>query len=224
MSRQGGHKGKMSYRHPESTKTRCNGVLIGCLPNHRFQFMREFVFHLSKKMIKKETKKKKKKAIHCITAISGRRCTNWWPSSASASSQMCWGFASSQSPFRIPQSIFSSEFSNKIDGEECPIVRQNWQSHLYPEWHSLAAAAAKSLQSCLTLCDPVDCSLPGFSIHGILQARTLEWVAISFSRHSLEAEPKTGPSSSVQVSLPTTGKEGSTGKRHAIPSRLWIQC
>ena len=45
-----------------------------------------------------------------------------------------------------------------------------------------AAAAAKSLQSCPTLCDPMDCSLPGFSVHGILQARTLEWVAISFSR------------------------------------------
>ena len=43
------------------------------------------------------------------------------------------------------------------------------------------AAAAKSLQSCPTLCDPMDCILPGFSIHGILQARTLEWVAISFS-------------------------------------------
>ena len=42
-------------------------------------------------------------------------------------------------------------------------------------------AAAKSLQSCLTLCDPMDCSLPGFSVCGILQARTLEWVAISFS-------------------------------------------
>ena len=38
-----------------------------------------------------------------------------------------------------------------------------------------------SLQSCPTLCDPMDCSLPGFSVHGILQARTLEWVAISFS-------------------------------------------
>ena len=44
-----------------------------------------------------------------------------------------------------------------------------------------AAAAAKSLQSCLTLCDPVDCSLPGSSVPGILQARILEWVAISFS-------------------------------------------
>ena len=42
-------------------------------------------------------------------------------------------------------------------------------------------AAAKSLQSCLTLCDPMDCSLPGFSVHGILQARTLEWVAIASS-------------------------------------------
>ena len=38
-----------------------------------------------------------------------------------------------------------------------------------------------SLQSCPTLCDPMDCSLPGFSIHGILQARTLEWVTIFFS-------------------------------------------
>ena len=36
-------------------------------------------------------------------------------------------------------------------------------------------------QSCLTLCDPIDCSLPGSSIHGIFQARVLEWVAISFS-------------------------------------------
>ena len=44
-----------------------------------------------------------------------------------------------------------------------------------------AAAAAKSLQSCLTLCDPIDGSPPGSSMPGILQARTLEWVAISFS-------------------------------------------
>ena len=44
-----------------------------------------------------------------------------------------------------------------------------------------AAAAAKSLQSCPTLCDPIDGSPPGFPILGILQARTLEWAAISFS-------------------------------------------
>ena len=44
-----------------------------------------------------------------------------------------------------------------------------------------AAAAAKSLQLCPTLCDPIDSSTPGSSVPGILQARTLEWVAISFS-------------------------------------------
>ena len=44
-----------------------------------------------------------------------------------------------------------------------------------------AAAAVKSLQSCLTLCNPKDGSPPGSPIPGILQARTLEWVAISFS-------------------------------------------
>ena len=45
----------------------------------------------------------------------------------------------------------------------------------------ITAAAAKSLQSCLTLCDPIDRSPSGSPVPGILQARTLEWVAISFS-------------------------------------------
>ena len=44
-----------------------------------------------------------------------------------------------------------------------------------------AAAAAKLLQSCLTLCNPIDGSPPGSPVPGILQARTLEWVTISFS-------------------------------------------
>ena len=44
-----------------------------------------------------------------------------------------------------------------------------------------AAAAAKSLQSCPTLCDPIDGSPPGSPVPGILRARTLEWVAIAFS-------------------------------------------
>ena len=47
-----------------------------------------------------------------------------------------------------------------------------------------AAAAAKSLQSCLTLCDPMDCSPPGSSIHGIFRATVMEWGAIAFSLHS----------------------------------------
>ena len=47
--------------------------------------------------------------------------------------------------------------------------------------YGLSAAAAKSLQSCPTLCNPIDGSPPGSPVPGILQARTLEWVAISFS-------------------------------------------
>ena len=62
-----------------------------------------------------------------------------------------------------------------------------------------AAAAAKSLQSCPTLCHPLDCSPPGSSVHGILQARILELVAISFPRGS--SQPR---SSALQVdSLPS---------------------
>ena len=58
------------------------------------------------------------------------------------------------------------------------IVRPGYQ-RVYTESHS-TAAAAKSLQSCPTLCNPIDGSPPGFPVPGILQARTLEWVAISF--------------------------------------------
>ena len=52
---------------------------------------------------------------------------------------------------------------------------------VFAEVAAAAAAAAKSLQSCLTVCDPLDGSPGGSPIPGILQARTLEWVAISFS-------------------------------------------
>ena len=46
-------------------------------------------------------------------------------------------------------------------------------------------------QSCPTLCDPMDCSLPGSSVHGIFQARILEWVAISFSEGSSQPKDRT---------------------------------
>ena len=46
-------------------------------------------------------------------------------------------------------------------------------------------------QSCPTLCDPLDCSPPGSSVHGILQARILEWVVISFSRGSFQPRDQT---------------------------------
>ena len=48
-------------------------------------------------------------------------------------------------------------------------------------WSKMVTAAAKSLQSCPNLCDPIDGNPPGSPVPGILQARTLEWVAISFS-------------------------------------------
>ena len=51
---------------------------------------------------------------------------------------------------------------------------------------------AKSLQSCLTLCNPMDCSLPGSSVHGILQERILEWIAISSSKRSSQGGMEPG--------------------------------
>ena len=57
--------------------------------------------------------------------------------------------------------------------------------------YAAAAAAAKLLQSCLTLCDSVDGSPPGSAIPGILQARILEWVAIAFSQRSSIQSAKT---------------------------------
>ena len=63
---------------------------------------------------------------------------------------------------------------------------QDWGEELFLKCFlkpvcAAAAAAAKLLQSCPTLCDPIDGSPPGSPVPGILQARTLEWVAISFS-------------------------------------------
>ena len=68
----------------------------------------------------------------------------------------------------------------------CCLHKMRFLKLIYFHWRLItlqycAAAAAKSLQSCPTLCDPIDGSPPGSPVPGILQARTLEWVAISFS-------------------------------------------
>ena len=65
-------------------------------------------------------------------------------------------------------------------------------------------------QSCPTLCDPMDCSLPGSSVRGILQARILEWVAISFSRRSSQPKDRTRVSPLQADTLPSEppGKPG----------------
>ena len=67
------------------------------------------------------------------------------------------------------------------------LVSNRGQGLLLPfrvAFFSKACVYAQLLQSCLTLCDPMNCSLPGFSGHGILQARIMEWVAISYSKGS----------------------------------------
>ena len=61
--------------------------------------------------------------------------------------------------------------------------------------------AVKSLQSCPTLCDPMDCSLPGSSVHGICQARVLEWVAITFSWFLFYIWPKASYLPTVSLSF-----------------------
>ena len=63
-------------------------------------------------------------------------------------------------------------------------------------------------QSCLTLCNPMDCSTPGFSVYGILQARILEWVAVLFSRGSSQSRDIEPGSPALQAdSLPSEPPE-----------------
>ena len=72
-------------------------------------------------------------------------------------------------------SLPPNTFQESDHSAEIPVC--SWKISLCQKF----IAAAKSLQSCTTLCDPIDGSPPGFPVPGILQARTLEWVAISFS-------------------------------------------
>ena len=75
----------------------------------------------------------------------------------------------------------------------------------------LAAAAAKPLQSCLTLCDPIDGSPPGSPAPGVLQARTLEWVAIAFSnawKWKVKEKLCPTPSDPMDCSLPGSSVYG----------------
>ena len=89
-----------------------------------------------------------------------------------------------------------------------------------------AAAAAKSLQSCPTLCDPIDSSPPGSSAPGILQARILEWVAISFSNacthaKSLQSCPTVRPHG--QQSTKLLCPRDSLGKNTAVGCHFLLQ-
>ena len=91
------------------------------------------------------------------------------------------------------QKISSNEFNIKLEQSITELLNRKYkikkvvstkENKIYI-WQMvrevLTATTAKSLQSCPTLCDPIDGSPPGSPVPGILQARTLEWVAISFS-------------------------------------------
>ena len=82
-----------------------------------------------------------------------------------------------------------------VHPEDCSLSSRAWHAIKTVDQSTQGWSARESLtpklsvvsevtQLCLTLCDPMDCSLPGSSIHGIFQARILEWVAISVSRRS----------------------------------------
>ena len=95
-----------------------------------------------------------------------------------------------QLPFRDDSyfQVIDAEFDLGTRGPELLFLISCFSSALRISWSiSLSLSFqqwmhVQSLQSCATLCDPVNCSLPGSSVHGIFQARILEWVVISFSR------------------------------------------
>ena len=87
----------------------------------------------------------------------------------------------------VSRSLFSIKAkTRKEKGEPPPPNLIPYSIFSLPPLYTLKECESESevTQSCPTLCDPMDCSLPGTSVHGILQARVLKWVAISFSRGS----------------------------------------
>ena len=126
------------------------------------------------------------------------------------------------SPFSLCSTITTVHFQNFLKLTLCPcytlmapLLPQPCPRHLRPvsiRFGSLCVClCAKSVQSCQTLCDPVDCSLPGSSVHGTLQARILAWVAVPSSRDL--SNPGTSPS-------PTT--PALAGRLFAaLPSHEW---
>ena len=84
--------------------------------------------------------------------------------------------------FPLTKVVFQWVKANKAETSYHGLKTLHWLAVVYLCNHCLLTlcvyVGAKSLQSCLTLCDPMDCSLPGSSVHGIFQAIVLEWIAI----------------------------------------------
>ena len=120
--------------------------------------------------------------------VPHRSCVTWGRllnSSVPKSHHLAW-------EMRIMK-LLASENYNGI--KQTDIMKRKWLAHLHiVSLQYMMKVKALVAQSCPTLCDPVDCSPPGSSVHGILQARILEWVAVPFSRGSSQ------PRDRIQVS------------------------
>ena len=92
----------------------------------------------------------------------------------------------------LSQKSLSLKFEkNNIKEPDKPTVWTILRFRETPTTSSINQLCGSDAQSFLTLCDPMDCSPPGSSVHGILQARVLEWVAISFSKEAPHARGQT---------------------------------
>ena len=117
----------------------------------------------------------------CVSSVLGTTILKGEFHGGASSSGRFYSTTSQQAKGGLPSDL-SSEFQGQAPG--CGICGSPpaWSFTTLNSTHILATAVtAKSLQSCLTLCDPIDGSPPGSPVPGILQATTLEWVAISFS-------------------------------------------
>ena len=81
--------------------------------------------------------------------------------------------------------FYPTSTPSSFPGNHLPVL------HFYNSHFKNVESESEVAQSCPTLCDPIDCSLPGSSVHGIFQARVQEWIAISFSRGSSQPRART---------------------------------
>ena len=106
-------------------------------------------------------------------------------------------------------------------------VRQDWVTELnwtdrLSRWCWNKVKWSLVAQSCQTLCDPMDCSPPGFSIQGIFQAKVMEWVAISFSRGSSWPRDQTWVSHIVGRCFTVWAKESANAKAEELGLDPWV--
>ena len=97
----------------------------------------------------------------------------------------------------------------------CQKKNSTFTSTKIPFYDTAAAATAKSPQSCPTLSDPMDCSLPSSSVHGIFQERVLEWVAIAFSTNNASG------GDGIPVELFQILKDDAVKVLHSVCQQIW---